>query len=198
MTGSPEDVAAELRALARALATRTLDGTAMRDTTERLRAVRIELERAPALLRWHELDPHDAVASRAYHDRFGPLRGTASVVAPPLACAPGTHAGRPAVIARLRCDLRYEGPPGLVHGGIVAACFDEVLAIVMRDHGGPAFTTELRVWYRRPVPVDRELEIVGWLEDDDGRRARGRAECRVTRDPDVRAEATAHFTRPGG
>lgn len=195
MSGSPEHLAAELRSIALALATRAPDEAALGDAAARLRAVRATLERATRQPRWYEASP-DPAASRAYHDRFGPLRGTASVVAPPLACAPGTHAGRPAVVARVRCDVRYEGPPGLVHGGIVAACLDEVLAIVMRDHGGPAFTTELRVRYRRPVPVDRELEMAGWLEDDDGRHARGHAECRVVGDPDVRVEATARFTRP--
>lgn len=58
---------------------------------------------------------------------------------------------------------RYQGFPGVVHGGIVAAMLDEVCA---RAHMGvepPRFmyTARLEVRYRKNVPVEQPLRIVG-------------------------------------
>jgi len=58
---------------------------------------------------------------------------------------------------------RYQGFPGVVHGGIVAAMLDEVCA---RAHIGidpPRFmyTARLEVRYRKNVPVEQPLRIVG-------------------------------------
>jgi acyl-coenzyme A thioesterase PaaI-like protein len=64
----------------------------------------------------------------------------------------------------------YEGPPGAVHGGIVAAYLDEIL-------GGAAFgatgkvsvTGELTVRYVKPVPSETPLLGRGRLVEDHGR-----------------------------
>jgi acyl-coenzyme A thioesterase PaaI-like protein len=80
-----------------------------------------------------------------------------------------------------------------VHGGVVAACFDEVLAVAQRDRIN-GFTTELTVRFPRPVPTETELEFTGWIESDDGRRAVGRGECHVG--GELRATAEARFSRP--
>jgi acyl-coenzyme A thioesterase PaaI-like protein len=48
----------------------------------------------------------------------------------------------------------YEGPPGAVHGGIVAAYLDEVLGgAAARVSGKPSVTGELTVRYVKPVRV---------------------------------------------
>jgi len=185
------DLASELRALAELVATRDVDDTARSEATARLAEIRATLDRAPVRPRWYEVDASDREASRAYHDEFGPLRGMASVIAPPLVFdAP--EDGR--VIAHARCGPLYEGPPRLVHGGIVAACFDELLAVAQRDAGVNGLTIELTVRYRRPITIDTDLTFTGWIEDDDGRRAIGRAECTVH--DELAAEATATFVRP--
>jgi acyl-coenzyme A thioesterase PaaI-like protein len=185
------EVAAELRAIAALLATHDVDDAMLADATVRLAAVRAELDAAPARPRWYEVDPSDRDASRAYHDEFGPLRGTASVVALPLHFEP-TRDDR--AVATARGGVLHEGPPRLVHGGIVAACFDEVLAVAQRDAGVNGLTTELTVRYRRPITIDTDLTFTAWIESDDGRRATGHAECRVG--DDLAAEATATFVRP--
>jgi acyl-coenzyme A thioesterase PaaI-like protein len=87
----------------------------------------------------------------------------------------------------------YEGPPGAVHGGIVAAYLDEVLGgAAARAAGKPAVTGELTVRYVKPVPSEtpllgrgrlvanhgRYVDVEGSLEDFGARRvvatARGR------------------------
>ena len=186
--------AAELRAIAELLATRDIDDDTLTVTRAHLDALRATLEDASARPRWYEIDPSDRDASRAYHDEFGPLRGAASVIAPPLVFDP-TEDGR--VTAHAKFGVLYEGPPRLVHGGFVAACFDEVLAVAQRDAGVNGLTVELTVRYRRPITIDTDLTFTGWIEDDDGRRATGRAACIInTDDDDVAADATATFVRP--
>jgi acyl-coenzyme A thioesterase PaaI-like protein len=79
----------------------------------------------------------------------------------------------------------YEGPPGAVHGGIVAAYLDEILGgAAARAAGKPAVTGELTVRYVKPVPSEtpllgrgrlvanhgRYVDVEGSLEDFDARR----------------------------
>jgi acyl-coenzyme A thioesterase PaaI-like protein len=67
-------------------------------------------------------------------------------------------------------EPRYEGPPGAVHGGIVAAYLDEILgAAAARATGRPSVTGELTVRYVKPVPVATPLLGRGRLVTDHGR-----------------------------
>jgi acyl-coenzyme A thioesterase PaaI-like protein len=71
----------------------------------------------------------------------------------------------PIVIAR-----RYEGPPGTAHGGIVAACLDEVLGAAATGAAGRSSVTgELTVRYLKPAPIETPLLGLGRLVADHGR-----------------------------
>ena len=189
-----EAVAQRLRALAELLATHDASDATHRDIETRLDEVALVLAREPARPRWYDVDATDRDASRAYHEEFGPLRGAANVVAPPLVFGETIERdGRTIVVARARCGILHEGPPRIVHGGVVAACFDEVLAVAQRDTIN-GFTTELIVRYPRPVPTETDLEFTGWIESDDGLRAVGRGECHAG--GELRATAEARFVRP--
>lgn len=58
----------------------------------------------------------------------------------------------------------FQGYPGVLHGGIVAAILDEVSG---RAHMGPPeaprfmYTGRLEVKYRKNVPIGRPLKIIG-------------------------------------
>lgn len=185
----------DLRAIADELARRGAAPPVPEEVVASVAATRAALDAAPSTPRWDDVDPSDRDASRAHHDRYGALRGSESVIAPPLVFGdPVTRDGRAVVNAIARCGSRYEGPPGVVHGGIVAACFDEVLAVAIRDTGIPGLTRELNVRYRRPVHLDTPLVFTAWIEQDDGRRALGRAACHA--DSELCADATAEFVRP--
>lgn len=54
---------------------------------------------------------------------------------------------------RVRFGVTHEGPPGGVHGGIVAHFFDQVLSAHNLALGIPAMTGSLTVRYRRPTPI---------------------------------------------
>jgi acyl-coenzyme A thioesterase PaaI-like protein len=64
----------------------------------------------------------------------------------------------------------YEGPPGCVHGGYVAAAFDELLGATQSLSGQPGMTGTLTVKYRSPTPLHEELHFVGELLRVEGRK----------------------------
>jgi len=55
--------------------------------------------------------------------------------------------------------LLYEGPPGIVHGGVLAQFFDCVLQQLNCDLGLTGKTSDLSVRYRRPTPLLTRLEV---------------------------------------
>jgi acyl-coenzyme A thioesterase PaaI-like protein len=64
----------------------------------------------------------------------------------------------------------YVGPPGMVHGGIIALLFDEILGAANVCEGAGGFTGTLTVRYEAPTPLGGELELEGWVESIDGRK----------------------------
>jgi acyl-coenzyme A thioesterase PaaI-like protein len=63
----------------------------------------------------------------------------------------------------------YEGPPGLVHGGVSALLLDQLLGETAAVGGGPGMTGRLTVHYRRPTPLG-ELHLEGWVASREGRK----------------------------
>jgi len=57
----------------------------------------------------------------------------------------------------------YQGYPGVVHGGVVAAMLDETVARVsmIGDPHHFMMSVKLEVKYRHPVPTETPLKIVG-------------------------------------
>jgi acyl-coenzyme A thioesterase PaaI-like protein len=64
----------------------------------------------------------------------------------------------------------FEGPPGHVHGGVLAAAFDEILGLVQLATGNPGMTGRISVHYRRPTPLGVEVRFVGRIESVSGRK----------------------------
>jgi uncharacterized protein (TIGR00369 family) len=64
---------------------------------------------------------------------------------------------------------RYEGFHGTVHGGIVATLLDEVIAWACRLRGYNGVTAELTVRYKKPVPVNEPVEIIGRVLSEHGK-----------------------------
>jgi uncharacterized protein (TIGR00369 family) len=59
----------------------------------------------------------------------------------------------------------FQGWQGVVHGGILATLLDEACAYACLTATAQCVTAEIKVRYRKPVPVDREIEIFGQLTD---------------------------------
>lgn len=96
------------------------------------------------------------------------------------------------VEARHQLDRRYEGYPGMAHGGIVAALLDEVVArtAMTQDPDHFMVTAKLDLRFRHPVPIDTPLTLRGNLVSDRGSRATARAEL-LLEDGTLAAEADA-------
>src|SRR5258708_20546505 len=61
------------------------------------------------------------------------------------------------VLGRGNFGATFEGSPGTVHGGFVAAAFDQLLFMAQSLSGIPAVTGTLTVRYRKPTPLLTEL-----------------------------------------
>jgi len=102
----------------------------------------------------------------AFFDQ-SPLIGLANPLAPPITMA---RSGELSAAATGTFGSAYEGPPGHVHGGFVAAAFDEVLGYVQSLGGNPGMTGRLVIHYRRPTPLHVKLRFEADLVREDGRK----------------------------
>jgi acyl-coenzyme A thioesterase PaaI-like protein len=118
------------------------------------------------------LQPRDFVA-------FSPVSGRSNPLSPPvrLQVVPGDDdsAGKHRIEGGVTFGPQYEGPPGHVHGGWIAAMFDEALGFAQL---APGFTAYLHVNYRAPTPLNTALEISAWVESLEGRKRLVKGECR--------------------
>lgn len=75
------------------------------------------------------------------------------------------------VVAEIVVPAQFQGYPGIVHGGIVAAMLDEVSGrtVLQRDIPRWMLTAKLEVRYRRPVPVGQMLYLEGTIKEDKGK-----------------------------
>lgn len=102
----------------------------------------------------------------AFFDQ-SPMIGLANPLAPPITLA---KTGDHTAVGAVTFGSAYEGPPGCVHGGFVAAAFDEVLGFVQSLGGNPGFTGRLTVHYRSPTPLHRPLRFHGEILRVEGRK----------------------------
>lgn len=95
-----------------------------------------------------------------------PFIGLANPVAPPM----DVTFTEDVIEATVTLGSLYEGPPGCVHGGFVAAMFDEVLGAAQVYSGKAGMTGRLTVHYRSPTPLDEPLQLTARLVKVEGRK----------------------------
>lgn len=110
-------------------------------------------------------EPANAESPNEFFDH-SPLSGQANPVAPPMRMSVDGDVVRATAVF----GSTYEGPPGCVHGGFVAAAFDEVLGMANSLGGVPGMTGTLTIRYRRPTPLRRELRFEARLDRVEGRK----------------------------
>jgi uncharacterized protein (TIGR00369 family) len=66
-------------------------------------------------------------------------------------------------IARFRPRPEHQGMPGQLHGGISTTLLDETMGRVLIPQQAWAVTGRLEFRFRRPVPLDQELTVIGEL-----------------------------------
>jgi acyl-coenzyme A thioesterase PaaI-like protein len=181
-------LAARLRALVQAVVTADAPPDALGAASD-------AVERALAALAPHvpaePLPRHPASGGGTPADLmpFDPVVGRLSPLAPPVEIA--WHDGRSH--ARVVFEAPYEGPPGCVHGGVLAAVFDQVfnVANLMAGVAGPTARLELR--YRRPTPLRTPVVFEGWVARTEGRRVH--TEGRLRHGDEVTVHASGEFVQ---
>jgi len=98
----------------------------------------------------------------------GPIVGLASVVAPPAEMTADMQ-GR-LVQGSVNFSVAYEGAPGLVHGGFLAAVLDEALGMATMFAGALCMTGEITLRFRKPTPIRTPLRILARCNRQEGRR----------------------------
>ena len=111
-------------------------------------------------------EPANAPGPKPDFFEHSPLSGLANPVAPPCQ----TEVIDDVVTGPVRFGGAYEGPPGCVHGGFVAAVHDEILGIANGLSRKPAMTGTLIVKYRSPTPLYTDLRLEARLERVEGRK----------------------------
>ncbi|MGD2252709.1 MAG: PaaI family thioesterase [Anaerolineales bacterium] len=100
--------------------------------------------------------------------------------------------GAQQVVADYTVPEKFEGYPGVAHGGIIASMLDEAVgrAVMVGKHYHFMVTAKLIVRYRKPVPVGQRLRLVGRLTRRRGRMATAISELYL-QDGTLAAEAEA-------
>lgn len=83
------------------------------------------------------------------------------------------------VVALFTAREEHQSYPGIAHGGVSAALLDEVIGrAIMAHYDQNTFgvTVDLQVKYKKPVPLDVELKVVGRITSDRGRLYEGSGE----------------------
>lgn len=96
-----------------------------------------------------------------FHDR-SPLMGLSNPIAPPLELEPDAEAGE--IRGTVDFGNAYEGAPGCVHGGFLAAALDEALGMACIFSDSPGMTGEITIRYLKPTPTKTPLRIEARLD----------------------------------
>lgn len=97
-------------------------------------------------------------------------------------------------ITRFRPREEYQGYPGHLHGGVISALLDETMGRVLMHEDVFAVTGRLETKFRKPVPMDEELTIVGELTRNRSRAYEAKGEVRLA-DGTVLVEGTGFYIR---
>jgi acyl-coenzyme A thioesterase PaaI-like protein len=125
-------------------------------------------------------------------DERSPISGQANPLAAPLRLWFDGEMVRGSAVY----SAAYEGPPNTVHGGHVAAAFDEVVGVAQTASGMAGMTGTLSIRMVKPTPLRTTIRYEGGVERTEGRKifvwARSYAGETLT------AEASAIMIMPKG
>lgn len=82
------------------------------------------------------------------------------------------------LVALFRPCEEHQGYPGRLHGGLAATILDETIGRAMNINNAEIWgvTVDFRVRYKKPVPLDTELRVVGRITHENRRLFEGTGE----------------------
>jgi len=81
------------------------------------------------------------------------------------------------VIGEVTLGRPYQGPPGQVHGGVIAGIYDQVLGLANFVAGNPGFTGTLSIRYNAPTPLNQPLRFEAEQDRTEGRKVFTSGRC---------------------
>jgi Uncharacterized protein, possibly involved in aromatic compounds catabolism len=87
-----------------------------------------------------------------------------------------THPEVPTATAHIQLTQLHEGPPGHIHGGVVATLLDEAMSKLNRPLNVLAMTRHMEVDYLRPAPLHQPLTLISRHLRREGRKLFHQAE----------------------
>ena len=90
-------------------------------------------------------------------------------------------------------DVNHVGYDNTVHGGIIYAALDDVMANVLYLRAIKAHTARCEIRYRRPLEVGQAIRLAGWIDRERRRLVTLKGEARRAIDDELVAECEASF-----
>ena len=94
---------------------------------------------------------------------------------------------------RFTATENHVGYQNTVHGGILFAALDDVMANVLYLNNRKAHTARCEVRYRRALEVGQTILLKGWIESERRRLVTLRGEARLEDTADIVADCEARF-----
>jgi uncharacterized protein (TIGR00369 family) len=101
------------------------------------------------------------------------------------------------LLAIFRPAEEHQSYPGRLHGGIATAILDETIgrAIMINSTGQVwGVTVEFTTRYKKPVPLDEELRVIGRITKDASRHFEGTGEI-LLKDGTIAAEGWGKYVK---
>ena len=100
------------------------------------------------------------------------------------------------VVAIFKQLEEHQSYPGRLHGGIASAILDETIerAISIKNENIWGVTVELNIKYKKPIPLDQKLRVIGRITNDSKRLFEGTGEI-LLENGDIAATAYGKYIK---
>ena len=188
----PQELNQAVRELIEVVRTADLDGTDLTGTIARIRELRDDLRprvvpgmrmqsalvyEMPPTVDVPEGEPEKfapPAAFRAEHPSdffpYSPLVGLLNPISPPATMRRVAADEHFEIHGEVTFGAAFNGPPDCVHGGVIAALFDELLGSACVVNGIGGYTGTLTIVYRTPTPLGTPLVMRGWYDRSERRK----------------------------
>jgi hypothetical protein len=186
-------VANAIKQLTEALVTSSPSINTMHAIAEQLEVTAEEFRGSPRIygrFNWAASGEHGNFAQISHE--LNPLAGWSNPLAPPI----NDWIDGDLAFGTCQCGWAYEGPPGSVHGGYVAAIFDQFLGMAQVLGGQPGMTGYLHINYHQRTPLNTELKLEAKLVKVERRKTIMRGEMYA--EGVMTASAEGLFVQPRG
>jgi acyl-coenzyme A thioesterase PaaI-like protein len=95
------------------------------------------------------------------------------------------------IVSIYNFESRFQGGPGLVHGGILSAALDDLMGYACVIHDRSCVTAKLEINYIKPVPVEKEFLLEAWVTNIEDKKLY--LESSISSDNEVHIEGSGLF-----